>query len=70
MTGPNQRGWLILAALRAAVLGTSLALAVAAAAAATAKPFQRDDLTDSAVKLEAQIKHEAGRGKVDRRPQT
>jgi len=48
------------AVVRAAVLGASLALAAAAAEAAAGKPFQRDDLADSAIKLEAQIKHEAG----------
>ena len=59
MAGLNQRGRSMFAVVRVALLGASLALAAAAAAAA-GKPFQRDDLADSAIKLEAQIKHEAG----------
>jgi alpha-2-macroglobulin len=47
------------AVVRVAMLGASLALAATGAGAA-GKPFQRDDLTDSGIKLEAQIKHEAG----------
>jgi len=45
--------------VRVAVLGASLALASLSAGAAD-KPFQRDDLADSAIKLEAQIKRDAG----------
>src|SRR5260370_24178516 len=45
--------------VRAAILCATLALALVAAQAAD-KAFKRDDLADSAVKLEAQIKSEAG----------
>ncbi len=45
--------------LRAATLCATLALGLATAQAAD-KAFKRDDLADSAVKLEAQIKSEAG----------
>ena len=45
--------------VRAAVICATLALGLVAAQAAD-KAFKRDDLADSAVKLEAQIKSEAG----------
>src|SRR4051794_18557368 len=45
--------------VRAAVICATLALGLVAAPAAD-KAFKRDDLADSAVKLEAQIKSEAG----------
>ena len=45
--------------VRAAVVCATMALGLAAAGAAD-KAFKRDDLADSAVKLEAQIKSEAG----------
>src|SRR5260370_1675560 len=45
--------------VRAAILCATLALALVAAKAAD-KAFKRDDLADSAIKLEAQIKSEAG----------
>ena len=44
--------------LRAALIG--LALLSANLASAADKPFRRDDLADAAIKLEAQIKTEAG----------
>ena len=52
----------MIAVLRAAALGAALVLALALAvpAQATDKPFRRDDLADAAVKLQAQIKTEAG----------
>jgi len=59
MTGSRQGGCSMFAVVRFALLGTSLALALMGTDAA-GKPFQRNDLTDSAVKLEAQIKQEAG----------
>jgi alpha-2-macroglobulin len=49
----------MLASARAGVLAALVTLASAAAFAAD-KPFQRDELADSAIKLEAQIKTEAG----------
>src|SRR5260370_8961135 len=49
----------MLASVRAGVLAALVTL-VSAAALAADKPFQRDELADSAVKLEAQIKGEAG----------
>jgi len=49
----------MLASVRAGVLAALVTLAPAVALAAD-KPFHRDDLADSAVKLEAQIKAEAG----------
>jgi alpha-2-macroglobulin len=49
----------MLASVRAGVLAALVTLASAAAFAAD-KPFQRDELADSAIKLEAQIKTEAG----------
>src|SRR5258706_10176325 len=45
--------------VRAAALCATLALGLVAAQAAE-KAFKRDDLADSAIKLEAQIKSEAG----------
>src|SRR5262249_27263364 len=45
--------------VRAAVASV-FALLLSAAAIAASKPFQRDDLLDAAIKLEAQIKAEAG----------
>ena len=45
--------------VRAAILCATLAFGLVAAQAAD-KAFRRDDLTDSAIKLEAQIKREAG----------
>ena len=45
--------------VRATVICATLALGLTAAHAAD-KAFKRDDLADSAVKLEAQIKSEAG----------
>src|SRR5438309_9995900 len=45
--------------VRAATLCATLALGLSSAFAAD-KAFKRDDLTDSAIKLEAQIKSEAG----------
>ena len=45
--------------VRAAVFCATLALGLTTAGAAD-KAFKRDDLADSAVKLEAQIKREAG----------
>src|SRR2546426_11859491 len=47
--------------VRATVICATLALGLTAAHAAD-KAFKRDDLADSAVKLEAQIKSEAGPG--------
>jgi alpha-2-macroglobulin len=50
--------------VRAALLGATLSLGLISAglmpARAADKPFKRDDLADSAIKLEAQIKSEAG----------
>ena len=45
--------------VRAAVICATLALGLVTAQAAD-KAFKRDDLADSAIKLEAQIKSEAG----------
>ncbi|WP_298254185.1 alpha-2-macroglobulin [Bradyrhizobium sp.] len=45
--------------VRAAIIGAVLAFGLVSAQAAD-KPFKRDDLADSAIKLEAQIKSEAG----------
>ena len=45
--------------VRAAMIGATLAFGLISAQAAD-KPFKRDDLADSAIKLEAQIKSEAG----------
>src|SRR2546430_10591544 len=47
--------------VRATVICATLALGLTAAGAAD-KAFKRDELADSAVKLEAQIKSEAGPG--------
>jgi alpha-2-macroglobulin len=49
----------MLASVRAGVVAALVALASAAAFAAD-KPFQRDELADSAIKLEARIKADAG----------
>jgi hypothetical protein len=49
----------MLASVRAGVLAALVTLAPAAALAVD-KPFQRDELADAAIKLEAQIKTEAG----------
>ena len=50
--------------VRAALLGATLSFGLISAALPSAqaadKPFKRDDLADSAIKLEAQIKSEAG----------
>jgi alpha-2-macroglobulin len=50
--------------VRAAILGATLSFGLISAglpsAQAADKPFKRDDLADSAIKLEAQIKSEAG----------
>src|SRR5581483_11894046 len=45
--------------VRAALIGATLAFGLISAQAAD-KAFKRDDLADSAIKLEAQIKTEAG----------
>ena len=45
--------------VRAAIIGAALAFGLVSVQAAD-KPFKRDDLADSAIKLEAQIKSEAG----------
>jgi hypothetical protein len=47
-------------ALARAALACALVLFVSAASFAADKPFKRDDLADAAIKLEAQIKAEAG----------
>ena len=49
----------MLASVRAGVIAALVTLASAAALAAE-KPFQREELADSAIKLEARIKAEAG----------
>ena len=49
----------MLASVRAGVVAALVTLASTAAFAAD-KPFQRDELADSAIKLEARIKTEAG----------
>ena len=46
--------------VRAAAFCATLALGLSSAFAADIKAFKRDDLADSAIKLEAQIKSEAG----------
>ena len=50
----------MIASLRAAV-AAALVVVLSAAAFAADKPFKRDDLADAAIKLEAQIRSEAGR---------
>src|SRR5579864_2739146 len=51
----------MLASVRVGLLAALLALvSFAAVAAAPSKPFHRDDLDDMAIKLEAQIRGEAG----------
>jgi uncharacterized protein YfaS (alpha-2-macroglobulin family) len=50
----------MIAFLRAA-FAAALVLLLSAASFAADKPFKRDDLADAAIKLEAQIKSEAGR---------
>ena len=47
-------------ALTRAALAGALVLFLCAAGFAADKPFKRDDLADAAIKLEAQIKAEAG----------
>src|SRR5262252_3040737 len=49
----------MLASVRAGVIAALVTLASVAASAAD-KPFQREDLADGAIKLEAKIKAEAG----------
>src|SRR6202163_4743469 len=53
------RSSIMIGLVRAATLCATLALGLVTAQAAD-KAFKRDDLADSAVKLEAQIKSEAG----------
>src|SRR6202011_6026387 len=53
------RSSIMIGLVRAAMLCATLALGLVTAQAAD-KAFKRDDLADSAVKLEAQIKSEAG----------
>ena len=43
-----------------AVLGAAVIALVSFSAAAADKPFQRDDLADSAIRLEAKIKADSG----------
>lgn len=50
----------MLAAVRAGLVAVPLFLAALATASAADKPFQRDDLADGAIRLEAQIKADAG----------
>ena len=50
----------MLAALRAGLLAVPLMLAALAPTFAADKPFQRADLADGAIKLEAQVKADAG----------
>ncbi len=50
----------MLAALRAGLLAVPLVLAALAPTFAADKPFQRADLADGAIKLEAQVKADAG----------
>ncbi len=52
--------------VRAATLCATLALGLVTAQAAE-KAFKRDDLADSAIKLEAQIKSEAGARRQNQR---
>ena len=57
---PTRRtGGIMIGLIRAAIIGASLVFGLISAQAAD-KPFKRDDLADSAIKLEAQIKTEAG----------
>src|ERR1700749_1744206 len=53
------RSFPMIGLVRAAALCVTLALGLSSAFAAE-KAFQRDDLADAAIKLEAQIKSEAG----------
>src|SRR5260370_26886263 len=55
------RSSIMIGLVRAAVVCATMALGLVAAQAAD-KAFKRDDLADSAIKLEAQIKSEAGPG--------
>src|SRR5947199_1608468 len=55
----SARSSLMIGSVRAAALCAALALGLGTAQAAE-KGFKRDDLADSAIKLEAQIKSEAG----------
>src|SRR4030088_3544146 len=57
--GVGPQGALMIGLVRAATLCAALALGLVTAKAAE-KGFKRDDLADSAIKLEAQIKSEAG----------
>lgn len=50
----------MLAAVRAGLVAVPLFLAAVSTILAADKPFQRDDLADSAIRLEAQIKADAG----------
>ena len=50
----------MLAALRAGLLAVPLLLAAISTTFAADKAFQRDDLADAAIKLQAQIKTDAG----------
>src|ERR1700751_2680345 len=56
-----RRSFPMIGLVRAATLCATLALGLTSALAAD-KAFKRDDLADSAIKLEAQIKSEAGGG--------
>src|SRR5258705_9829060 len=56
---PRPRSSIMIGLVRAAAFCATLALALVSAQAAD-KAFKRDDLVDSAIKLEAQIKSEAG----------
>jgi uncharacterized protein YfaS (alpha-2-macroglobulin family) len=58
-TAPRSGSSIMIGLVRAAMFCATLALGLAAAQAAD-KAFRRDDLADSAIKLEAQIKSEAG----------
>ncbi|MFL6816328.1 MAG: MG2 domain-containing protein [Bradyrhizobium sp.] len=50
----------MIGSIRAAIICAALVLGVVSACAAAEKAFKRNDLADSAIKLEAQIKSEAG----------
>src|SRR6195256_6550358 len=56
---PRPRSSIMIGLVRAAAFCATLALGLVSAEAAD-KAFKRDDLADSAIKLEAQIKSEAG----------
>ena len=55
----------MIGSVRALTLAASLVLGLTSAQAAD-KAFKRDDLADSAIRLETQIKTEAGRRQQDR----